>query len=143
MHLYGKCILQAVLIVTVIIMNTYNPHVTPDPDVWNALEETERILIVERYHKRRRIRMPNHRAHAIFHVIVENHIAMGDELNVARTLDRLMSEGLDRHEALHAVGSVLAEHMHSMMSGKPEDFSESRYSSDLDDLTAKKWRQMG
>lgn len=143
MHSYGKFILQAVLIVTVIIMNTYNPNVAPDPDTWNALEETKRILIVERYHKRTRIRMPNHRAHAIFHVIVENQIAMGDELNVARPLVRLMSEGLDRHEALQAVGSILAEHMHRMMSGEPEDFSESRYSSDLDNLTADKWRQMG
>jgi hypothetical protein len=132
-----------VLIATEIIMNTYNPNVAPDPDTWNALEETERVRIVEQYHKRKRIRMPNRRAHAIFHVIVENQIAMGDELNVACTLDRLMSEGLDRHEALHAVGSVLAEHMHSMMSGEPEDFSESRYSSDLDDLTAEKWKQMG
>ena len=143
MHLYGKFILQAVLIVTVIIMNTYNPNVAPDPDTWNALEETKRVVIVERYHKRKRIRMPNHKAHAIFHVIVENQIAMGDELNAARTLRRLMSEGLDRHEALHAVGSVLAEHMHRMMSGESKDFNESKYSSDLDDLTAEKWRQMG
>ena len=127
----------------VIIMNTYNPNMAPDPDTWNALEETERLLIVERYHKRKRIRMPNHTAHATFHVIVENQIAMGDELNTAHTLDRLMSEGLDRHEALHAVGSVLAEHMHRMMSGESEDFNESKYSSDLDDLTAEKWKQMG
>jgi hypothetical protein len=124
-------------------MNTYNPNVAPDPDTWNALEETERIVIVERYHKRKRIRMSNQTVHATFHVIVENQIAKGDELNAARTLDRLMSEGLDRHEALHAVGCVLAENMRRMMSGESENFSESRYSSDLDDLTAEKWKQMG
>jgi hypothetical protein len=127
----------------VINVNKYNPNVTPDFEVWNALDEAERVLIVERYHKRKHIHIPNQTAHAIFHVIVENQIAMGDELNVARTLRRLMSEGLNRHEALHAVGSVFAEHMHSMLSGEPTDFNESKYSSDLDDLTAKKWRQMG
>ncbi len=41
------------------------------------------------------------------HVVVENQIAMGDEIPVRDTLVRLMSEGLDRHDAVHAIATVL------------------------------------
>jgi hypothetical protein len=47
------------------------------------------------------------RAHAANHVIVENQLAMGDATVVPATLARLMQEGLDRHDAIHAIGSVL------------------------------------
>jgi hypothetical protein len=59
------------------------------------------------------------KAHAIFHVIVENQAALGDEIPVRGTLDRLMGEGLDRHEAIHAVASVLSGHVFDIARGKP------------------------
>jgi hypothetical protein len=40
--------------------------------------------------------MPNTVLHSAIHNVVENQVAMGDELNVANNLQRLMSEGLDR-----------------------------------------------
>jgi hypothetical protein len=40
--------------------------------------------------------------------IAEDQIALGDEIPARRTLVRLMEEGLDRHEAIHAIDSALA-----------------------------------
>lgn len=119
-------------------MDTYNPNQAPDPDEWNALDEGERMLLVKQDHKRKRIRLPNETAHATFHVVVENQVAMGEEMNVARTLQRLMSAGLDRHDAIHAIGFVLADHMRNLMSGAASTFNEIQYASDLDALTPEK-----
>ena len=124
-------------------MTEYDPHEALDAQEWNVLDEDERMFLVEQYHKRKRIRLPNHRLHAIIHVTVENQVSMGDELNVAETLDRLMSEGLDRHEAIHAIASILTEHLHGVMGGKTRDFTHSRYFERLQDLTAAEWKEMG
>jgi len=77
----------------------YDPLVTPAAEQWMELDEGMRIQLVEDYHWRARIRLPRPKAHAVFHVIVENQIALGDETPVQRTVDRLMAEGLDRHDA--------------------------------------------
>ena len=53
--------------------------------------------------------MPDARMHALMHVIVENQLASGDPREVRATLEQLCGAGLTRHEALHAVGSVMAE----------------------------------
>jgi hypothetical protein len=45
--------------------------------------------------------------HGVAHVIVEKQVAMGDPPAAREALARLMGEGLDRHDALHAVGSVV------------------------------------
>jgi hypothetical protein len=45
--------------------------------------------------------------HAVMHVIIENQVALGDEVPAQRTLRRLMAEGLDRHQGIHAISSVL------------------------------------
>ena len=48
-----------------------------------------------------RVRLPNEKLHAVLHVVIENQIALGDEI-----------PGLDRHEAIHCIASVLAEFIH-------------------------------
>lgn len=63
------------------------------------------------YHERMRVQLPNAMLHATLHTIVENPNAMGDETVVKDTLKRLQREGLDRHEAVHAVGSALVDQM--------------------------------
>jgi len=55
-----------------------------------------------------------------------------------------MSEGLSRHDALHAIGSVLAEHLFEASRTKDEDFAntaQSRYNAAVERLSAKVWRQ--
>ena len=62
-----------------------------------------------------------------------------------------MSEGLDRHDAIHAIGSVLAGHMTDLVRVKDAESalgeSESRrepnetYFVELEALTVKGWRR--
>lgn len=123
-------------------MDKYDPHHAPNPMEWIALDEGERIAMVEDYHRQKRIKLPNVTLHAAMHVVVENQIIEGDATPAARTLERLMHEGLDRHDALHAISHVIAKHMHQAMRTK-KGYDEKQYTIDLDALTAKKWRKMG
>jgi hypothetical protein len=90
-------------------LSQYDPHEHTNPDAWLELDESERMQLVSRYHRRQRIRLPKETIHAVVNVIVENQVALGDEFPAKAVLLRLMKEGLDRHEAIHAIGSVLSE----------------------------------
>ena len=62
--------------------------------------------------------------------------------HVTATLARLRQEGLDRHDAIHAIGSVLADHMRQLMTGElnvPDP--NPIYFAALDRLTAESWRR--
>jgi uncharacterized protein YoaH (UPF0181 family) len=48
------------------------------------------------------------------HVIVENQLTTGDPPEVPATLARLMAEGLSRHEAVHAVASIVADEIQAI-----------------------------
>ena len=68
---------------------------------------------------------------------------MGEEVP-ARTLRRLMKEGLNRHEAIHAVGSVLVEQIYRTMTGTTSGIDvNKRYARKLESITAEKWRKFG
>jgi hypothetical protein len=125
-------------------MKHYDPLKPPDPDQWRSIDEDARIQIVGDYHRRARIRLPNAKLHAVVHVIVENQIALGDETPVRRTVQRLISEGLDRHQAIHAVGSVLAGYVNDLARGADPDAEPvSAYYVALEQLTAKDWLRSG
>ena len=128
----------------------YDPFTEPNPQQWFAMDEQERIDLVVAYHRRVGIRFPREQVHAIMHVVVENQIADA-ELPVRPVAQRLMSEGLDRHEAIHAIGSVLAGHLNDLMreveAGRnpveTEPDPHKAYFDELKTLTAKKWRRSG
>ena len=92
-------------------MTQYDTEEAPNPKEWLALDEWEGTKLIEDYHDSTGEELPYPQFHAIFHTIVENQIAIGEKVP-ARTLRRLMKEGLDRHEAIHAVGSVLDEQIY-------------------------------
>jgi len=124
-------------------MKLYDPEVAPSATEWLELDEAERIQLAEAHHRLARVKLPNVKAHAVFHAIVENQIAGGLE-PVIRAMDRLAGEGLSRHEALHAVGSVLAEHLNETMSMKSPDSGstwQTRYNAAIERLSAKEWRR--
>lgn len=124
-------------------MTHYDPEVAPDPAEWLALDEQERILLAEAHHRAARIKLPNAAAHAVFHAIVENQVAEGLE-PVVRAMKRLQHEGLSRHDALHAIGSVSAGHLVEAMNSKEQDAAstaQSRYDAAVERLTAKSWRK--
>jgi hypothetical protein len=127
-------------------MKMYDPLKPPKPEEWQSMDEQERLDLVEGFHRRARIRVPNAKVHAVIHVIVENQFALGDELPVKRSVQRLMSEGLDRHDAIHAVGSVLIGHISDLLAApEPEVGADPNplYYAALDQLTAKDWSSSG
>jgi hypothetical protein len=71
----------------------------------------------------------------VVHVIVENQIALGDELPVPSTLMRLMADGLDRHDAIHAIASVLMVFLRDGQAGAIQGDPNERYARDLESLT--------
>ena len=120
-------------------MKQYNTDHEPLRDEWLALDEQERILLVEEYHRRRRIRVPNATLHAVIHVIVENQLALKESV-VVETITRLRNEGLNRHDAIHAIGSVLAEQLYSALRGPHvQDQLNEQYRRALQGLSAAKW----
>ena len=121
-------------------MKTSDPDVSPPPADWLHTDEGERIALVDSYHRRRKIRLPNAQLHAVVHVIVENQIALGEDI-VARTLARLQAEGLSRHDALHAIGSVLASDLYELMREGSDVTNDAyrRYLEGIQKLTASNW----
>jgi hypothetical protein len=131
-------------------MEVYDALKSPDPKQWLALTEAERIDLVFESHAGEIEDLEEEpdeaehrlRAHASIHVVVETQIAQRIE-PVCQALKRLMNEGLDRHDALHAIGSVLAGHIYEIIRGSaevdPKKFNE-LYHDRLRKLTAVSWR---
>jgi hypothetical protein len=90
-------------------MECYDPDKPIDPKEWMALDEGERDYLVKQYHRKKRIKMPDLRMHAMFHVVVENQIALGDDIPARKTLARLMREGLSRHDYYRQLEDLTSE----------------------------------
>ena len=85
--------------------------------------------------------LPQVTLHAAIHAVVERQLAMALP-QVVDALARLAREGLDRHDAIHAIGAVLAEHMRQLMAGEvtvPDP--NAIYFAALDGLSAASWRR--
>jgi hypothetical protein len=123
----------------------YDPNREVDSKAWLELDEGVRIELALDYHKRARVELPNAKVHAVVHTVVENQAALGDEYPVAEKLRQLVGEGLSRHDAIHAIGSVLMQHVFDVMqdSAKAEGDLNEPYIRDLATLTAKKWLASG
>lgn len=128
----------------------YDPHIEPDPSDWLATAEQQRLDLVEQYHRRQGLNAEHNAAHAAIHVIIENQIATGDQLPVHRTMVRLIAEGLDRHEAIHAIASILAGHLNERLretgakaQRKSDRDVNASYFRELERLTAEGWLGSG
>jgi Domain of unknown function (DUF1841) len=119
----------------------YQANDQPHSATWLELDETERIDAVMDYHRRAKVVPENLKLHAMTHVVVENQVALGEATTVPATLNRLMNEGLDRHEAIHAIGNIL---MRIMLDAVRNDDGggdiNAKYSRELATLTAVGWR---
>ena len=124
-------------------METYDPETAPDPTEWLELEEDERIRWISTYHRHARTKLPNLNIHAALHAVVENQIA--EELQTVReTVARLQTEGLSRHDAIHAVASVMVGRLQDLLrEGAPAQFEVEAYFQDLRSLTAEGWLKKG
>jgi len=121
-------------------MRAYDPDRSPRKPDWLALDDQERMHLVEAYHRAHRIRMPNARLHAVLHTIVENQIAL-EKPTVVEALVRLLDEGLDRHDAIHAIASVLAGTIHGALADRSGGGDPGvTYATRLRSLSASTWR---
>jgi len=127
-------------------MKRYDPERAPDAAVWLGLAEEERIRLVEKYHRFARIKLPSRKAHAAFHVTVENQIAMGID-PVVRAMARLQAEGLSRHDSVHAIGYILSQQLYELGHADPKTplagTAQTRYEAAIERLTAKGWLAIG
>jgi hypothetical protein len=123
----------------------YDPSVAPVPAKWLALDEQERIRLAETHHRAARVELPDALAHAVVHTIVENQLALGLD-PVVRALGRLQREGLSRHDAIHAIGSVVGEHLLAIMRSEDQDAAstpQARYEAAIERLDARSWEEAG
>ncbi len=111
-------------------MMTYDASVAPDAAAWLALDEQTRSDVVAEYHRVNRIPVArrDRMMHSAIHAIVETQIASNDPPEVTEAMTRLMAAGLERHEAVHAVGTTLARYMFSLSRGESTaDDGHARY----------------
>ena len=64
--------------------------------------------------------------HLTMHAAIENQLAAKDPPEVAKTLDRLMGQGMSRHDAIHAIAAVFIELAFPVFQGR-EPFNTKRY----------------
>ena len=123
-------------------MAKYDPSTKLNPEDWLALDEYERTLLVQDFHDAEESDLDEKgkEMHALIHVIVENQIAMEIE-PVPETANKLTRQGLDRHEAIHAIGAVLSEDIFDLMKGNIAEFSPKKYRRKLEKLTVKSWKK--
>jgi len=121
-------------------MDTYNPNKAVDPENWLALDETTRIELVHDFHIGLDHELTDDALslHSSIHVIVENQLAMGVDL-IPETIAKLMRQGLNRHEAIHAIGAIISGDIFDVMNGDAEEFSPKKYRRKLEKITAKRW----
>ena len=123
-------------------MRAYDPDRSPDAAEWLAIDEQERIALVEAFHISASIQLPSLTAHAAFHAMVENQLA-AQHPPVVRAMARLAKQGLSRHDCVHAVSWVLAQHFHELMTAttsEPTAVVQARFDAAVERLTAAGWR---
>jgi hypothetical protein len=120
-------------------MMCYDPDRQLYPEEWSDLDESEQLQRVIDYHSRAHVKLDNPRLHAVVHVVVENQVLLGDKTPVAATLARLTREGLDRHEAIHAIGSVFSGIMYDAATSRDGRDLNETYFREVAELTAEAW----
>ena len=120
----------------------YDADEAPEPAGWLALDEWERISAVLEGHSDSddvHPSTPNPRLHAIIHTVVETQLASDDPPSARRALARLQAAGNTRHEAVHAIGSVVSDTVIDVMQ-QQRPFNAAAYEAALGRLQPGDWR---
>lgn len=80
------------------------------------------------------------KAHLIIHEMVEGQLAAKDPPEVAEVLHHLLAGGLNRHEAIHAIGTVVAHEAYQIMKDGGQ-LDRKRYLKALKELTVESYRK--
>jgi len=124
-------------------MDKYDPSVSPNPEKWLALPEDERVELIRSFHEENEENLSEEgqlELHAGIHAVVENQIAMA-YAPVPATLAKLVRQGLSRHEAIHAIGSVLSGEIWQLQQQGQSKWESGVYRRKLEKLTAKRWKK--
>ena len=110
----------------------------PDPAEWLATDEGERIERVAAAHRRTGAPVgAREGAHAALHVAVENRLASGDAAVVA-AYERCRAAGVDRHNTIHALASVLTDHLMAVLESR-QGFNQAVADEDYARIDPTKW----
>ena len=112
----------------------YDPNIAPNAQEWLDLDEGERIFAIEQHHKRAGLRSGNATVHAGIDAAVETQLAEGMPVTV-ETLDRLLTEGMERPDAIHLLASAISHEMFAMLK-EQRLFDPNLYGKRLRGLTA-------
>jgi hypothetical protein len=123
-------------------VEAYDPEVVLGPAAWLALQELDRVDLIEVFHREAGGYGEDLRLHSVMHAAVENQLAAADPPEAQQALSRLMADGLTRHDALHAIGSVFVEFLFPVLKGGSEGptFDAIGYARSLTGLTVERWR---
>jgi len=124
------------------MITSYDPEKAPDSESWLALDESEKHILVSKYHEQEEnmdVDDSQGRVHCMIQATVETQVAMGDETPVAEAINRLMNQGLDRHQALHAVASILIKHISNIWNTQGNAGGNEAYFNEVRNLSAQKW----
>jgi hypothetical protein len=80
------------------------------------------------------------KAHLIIHEMVEGQLAQGDPPEVSEVLHRLLAGGLSRHEAIHAIGTIVAREAYKMMK-EGRDLDRVSYLRELETLSVESYKK--
>ena len=120
----------------------YDAAISPASKRWLHADEGERIEAILAFHRGRKgthPETPNPRVHAIMHLLVENQVAANDPPETKAAFERVIRAGCSRHEAIHAVGSVLAQEMYAVLK-EERPFDRERTARALKVLSPEEWR---
>ena len=68
---------------------------------------------------------------------------MGSEIPAEKKLEQLISEGLTRHDAIHAIASGLANHFYKILHHtEPVSSDHHEYFAELNEISAASWLSM-
>lgn len=120
-------------------MPYYDPQRDPDPQDWLDQDEEERVEAAVTFHRIKGLEAPNARMHAVIHATVETQLAQ-EQPEVVAALERLRAGGMDRHDAIHAIGQVLAKTLYGVARSATPNDPNRAYFEALKTLTASKRR---
>jgi hypothetical protein len=121
----------------------YDPDHDPDPTPWLAMSEADQIAACEATHRVPPAGHPpieNLHTHAAMHAVVETELARDWPPGVRQALARLKSEGLARHDAIHALISVVSLMTLELVRGERERYEPMRHAALLRELHRKDWK---
>lgn len=99
----------------------YNPNRPINAEVWLALEEEERIAVVQLYHEKVGADYEGMRMHCMIQATVETQLAMKLP-EVRAAFRKLRLKKVRRHDALHAIGNALANVIYNGVKGEHDSF---------------------